>query len=174
MQSDPPDHLVAGISRALHAWKSLLIIDGVDDVETLWRGGALNWLLQSGGAGSLGQAQCLVTSRAINQATQLGAHVRCIILTPADNEVVMDKMLARRASGDAQLTLDPDFLVRLCLLRTRCHLGWQSRLAAVCLVLVMLSRLDLFACFSPYHIAATTCIGVRLFCKVSHSLAAGF
>jgi hypothetical protein len=111
-QTYPPGRLVREICGALSTRQSLLIIDGVDEIEALWRGGALGWLLYSEGPSVLGQTRCLVTSRAAKQAAELGAHVQGFTLTPADNEVVMEKMLAHFASGGSQSMLHPPFQVR--------------------------------------------------------------
>jgi hypothetical protein len=109
-QGTTTERLVSVICRALYTQRSLLIIDNVDDIEVVWKGGVLHWLRGVGGAGGLGRSQCLVTSRA-SPYTWRGAHVRCIPLKPAENHLVMEAMLARYASGGGQHTLAPEFQV---------------------------------------------------------------
>jgi hypothetical protein len=110
-QATDADQLVRDICQELSTKQSLLIIDGVDEIAAVWRERELNWLFGSGGAASLGQTRCLVTSRATSDAIALSTRAKCIDLKPSDNEAIMETLLARCASNDAQLTLDPAFQV---------------------------------------------------------------
>jgi hypothetical protein len=114
MQGSMLSDLASDIRKWLTSHQSLLIIDNVDDIETILPDGPLDWVRDP-----LGRSRALITTRASRAAQELEGTI-CFQLTPEDNTEVMEAMLARHASGsDAELVLRPGYQVCGCIVMLR-------------------------------------------------------
>jgi hypothetical protein len=110
------------ITGVLRTKRSLLIIDNVNDIESLWNGVSLHWALKD-----LAGTRCLITTCASEaQVAALGHGVNCVTLTLEDNAAVMTNILARRASDGSQTQLADDFKVR-----SLCS-AWKKSMPDIC------------------------------------------